>query len=68
MFKFILFFFIFGALWDTLAYYKGNWIIPVEKTLGITIGLMPLEDYLFLLISPYFVITIYNFLNSKFQS
>jgi len=59
------FFFVFGSLWDTFTIYRGGWIIPIEKTLGITIGLMPLEDYLFMLISPYFVITMYKFFTKK---
>ncbi len=67
MFIFISFFFVFGVLWDTITIYRGGWIIPVEKTLGLTIGLMPLEDYIFMLVSPYFVITIYRFLNYKFH-
>lgn len=66
MFMFIGFFFIFGALWDTLTIYRGGWIIPIDKTLGLVIGVMPLEDYLFMLISPYFAITVYKFLDSKF--
>jgi len=65
MLIFISFFFVFGVLWDTITIYRGGWIIPVEKTLGLTIGLIPLEDYLFMLISPYFVITIYKLLDSK---
>jgi lycopene cyclase domain-containing protein len=65
MVKFIGFFFIFGVLWDTITIYRGGWIIPVDKTLGLTLGLMPLEDYLFMLIGPYLVITIYKLLNSK---
>ena len=67
MLVFISFFFVFGVLWDTITIYRGGWIIPVGKTLGFTIGLMPLEDYLFMLISPYFAITIYKLLDSKFQ-
>ena len=68
MFMFMGFFFVFGVLWDTVTIYRGGWIIPVEKTLGFTIGLMPLEDYLFILVSPCFVIIIYKLLDSKFQS
>lgn len=66
-FLFISFFFIFGTLWDTITIYRGGWIIPVEKTLGITIGLMPLEDYLFMLIGPYLVITIYKLIDNKLK-
>ena len=66
MLKFLAFFFVFGVFWDTITIYRGGWIIPVDKTLGITIGLMPLEDYLFMLIGPYLAITIYRLFNSRF--
>ena len=59
--------FIVGVVWDTFAIWRGHWLFPVGKTLGITIGLMPLEEYLFILIIPYFVITIYKLIDSKFK-
>lgn len=62
-----LLFFIIAVAWDSFAIWRGHWVFPVEKTLGITIGLMPLEEYLFALIIPYFIITIYKFADSKFR-
>jgi lycopene cyclase domain-containing protein len=65
-----LFFFCFGVIWDTFAIYRGDWSFPVGKNIGITIGLMPLEEYLFVLIIPYFIITVYklfDFRSSKRQ-
>ncbi len=63
-----LLFFIIGIIWDTLAIWRGHWIFPAEKNLGIVIGLMPLEEYLFALIIPYFIITIYKVIGQKFRN
>ena len=60
-------FFIIGVIWDTFAIWRGHWFFPADKTLGITIGLMPLEEYFFILIIPYFVITVYKLIDSKFR-
>jgi len=61
----ILLFFMIGVLWDTFAIWWGDWIFPDGKTLGIRIGLMPLEEYLFILIIPYSILTIYKLLDAK---
>ena len=60
-------FFLVGVMWDTFAIWRGHWVFPAGKTLGITIGLMPIEEYFFILIIPYFVITIYKLIDSKFR-
>ncbi|OGY93831.1 MAG: hypothetical protein A2406_00560 [Candidatus Komeilibacteria bacterium RIFOXYC1_FULL_37_11] len=59
--------FLIGVAWDTFAIYRGHWLFLPEKNLGITIGLMPLEEYLFMLIQPYFIITIYKLVESKLK-
>ncbi len=63
----VLLFFIIAVAWDTFAIWRGHWIFPAGKNLGIIIGLMPLEEYLFALILPYFIITIYRLIDSKFR-
>jgi len=60
-------FFIFGVLWDTFAIWRGHWIFPQGKNLGVIIGLMPLEEYLFIFILPYFILTVYKIIDSKFK-
>ena len=60
-------FFIIGVLWDSFAIWRGDWIFPQGRNLGITIGFMPLEEYLFILIVPYSVITIYKVIDAKFS-
>lgn len=63
----VLIFFIVGVLWDSFAVYRGHWVFPKNMTLGITVGLLPLEEYLFFLIIPYFILTIYRYIDSKFR-
>lgn len=55
---FVLFF--IGVLWDSLAIARGHWLFPSSHHLGIIIGNMPIEEYLFMLIQPYFVLVIYS--------
>lgn len=66
-FEIVLFFFVFGVIWDSFAIWRGHWSFPGGGTLGVHIGLMPVEEYFFILIIPYFVITIYKLIDSKFK-
>ena len=61
-----LFFFIFGVAWDTFAIWRGHWLFPPGKTLGIKIGLMPIEEYLFILIIPFIILTTYKVMDGEF--
>jgi lycopene cyclase domain-containing protein len=61
------FFFVVGVIWDSFAILRGHWIFPPEKTLGIKIGVMPLEEYFFILAVPYGILTYYKFFDSKFR-
>ena len=63
----VLMFFVFGSMWDSYAIWRGHWVFPVEKNLGIVIGLMPLEEYLFMLIVPYGILTVYKYLDSRYR-
>jgi lycopene cyclase domain-containing protein len=60
-------FLLVGVIWDTFAIWRGHWIFPAGKTLGIKIGLMPLEEYFFILIIPYFILTVYKLIDSKLK-
>ncbi|MFC1622232.1 lycopene cyclase domain-containing protein [Patescibacteria group bacterium] len=61
-------FFVIGVIWDTFAIWRGHWLFPDNKTIGIKIGLMPLEEYLFILVVPYTLITIYTVIHQKFDN
>jgi lycopene cyclase domain-containing protein len=67
-FTIVFLFFIVGIIWDSFAISRGDWIFPAGKNLGITIGVMPLEEYLFILIIPYAILTIYKVVDYKFSS
>jgi lycopene cyclase domain-containing protein len=62
-----LIFFVIGVLWDHLAIWRGHWNFSGQKLLGITIGLMPLEEYLFILIIPFWILTVYKVLDKKLK-
>ena len=65
--EFVAAFLIFGILWDHLAIWRGHWSFPRGGIRYIKIGLMPIEEYLFIFIIPYFVITFYKLIDSKFR-
>jgi lycopene cyclase domain-containing protein len=50
------FLFVFGVAWDSLAVFRGHWIFPGSGLVGITIFLLPIEDYLFMILVPYLVL------------
>lgn len=41
------------ALWDNYAVYSGIWMFPPEKTLGIYLWYVPLEEYMFFFLQTY---------------
>ncbi len=60
-------FFIIGVVWDWYAILRGHWVYPPTSNTGVFIGLMPIEDYFFMLVIPYFIITIYKLMDSKYR-
>ncbi len=53
---------IIGTIWDNFAIYRRHWIFPGDGTVGINIGLVPVEDYIFSLILPFTVLVLYKVL------
>lgn len=61
-----LVFLIIGTVWDNFAISRGHWSFEGSTGLiGIRIGLIPLEEYLFFLIIPYFILTVYKALKKE---
>ncbi len=60
-----LIFFVIGTLWDSFAVYRGHWSFNGTGLIGLTIGYLPIEEYLFFLIIPYSIITFYRILQKK---
>ncbi len=58
----VLVFFVIGVLWDHFAIFRGHWNFSGQGLVGIKIGLMPIEEYLFILIVPFWIITTYKLL------
>lgn len=56
-------FLIVGVVWDSYAVWRGHW--SFDKILGLKIGLLPIEELLFMLVIPYFVITVYKIITAK---
>ena len=56
---FWLWVFVVGIIWDQYAVLRGHWIYPGKGTLGLFIGKIPLEDYIFMIIVPYAILVAY---------
>ena len=55
--------FITGTLFDFFATYKKIWIFPGNGITGLRIFWLPIEEFFFFLIIPYFVLVLYKVLN-----
>ena len=60
-----LLYLLLGVAWDYFAIYRGHWAFPEGGTLGIYLGLMPIEEYLFLLIIPFWALIMYKVIKGK---
>ena len=49
-----------GVIWDHIAIYRGHWSFGKKFLLGPHIGLMPIEEFSFGIIMPYFGLVIYK--------
>jgi len=49
-----------GSAWDTFSIYRGYWSYKQQFFIGLKIGLMPLEEYLFMIVVPFLTLVIYR--------
>lgn len=63
---FSVIFLILGYVWDAYCVSHGDWTFSNSHILGIWIGGLPLEEYLFFVIVPYGCISVYKIVNEKF--
>ncbi len=61
------FFFVVGVAWDTYAVTSKHWIFPGDGLIGYHIGVLPLEEYLFILIVPFWILTAYKVWDKKIK-
>lgn len=52
--------FLVGTIWDNFAVWRGHWFYPGKGILGIFVGLIPLEDYVFAIVTSYTVLVLYK--------
>ncbi len=52
---------------DIYAVRHGVWKFPGDGILGLHILGLPIEEYLFMLVIPYFVLVVYKFIDNKFS-
>jgi len=56
---------VIGILWDYFAIWQRHWIFPGDGLIGIRIFGLPIEEYLFAFIIPYFALTVYRIYKKK---
>ena len=61
-------FLIFGYIWDKYCVSHGHWVFNSNHILGIWIGGLPLEEYLFFVIVPYGSISVYEIVNKFLET
>lgn len=57
-----------GTIWDQIAISRGHWSFEEEFLLGPHIGLIPIEEYGFALILPYFGLVVYRIVGKCLKS
>lgn len=53
------------TIWDNFAIFRGHWGFGDKFLLGLKIGYMPIEEYLFVIIFPYLGLVIYKIFDKK---
>ena len=57
--------FVIGSALDSYALLRGFWSYQSQFFVGIKIGIMPLEEYCFMLVIPFLTIVIYRLAGEK---
>jgi lycopene cyclase domain-containing protein len=54
-----------GVVWDSYAILRGHWTFGKQFFVGIKLGVMPVEEYLFMLIIPFSVLVLHKIVTEK---
>lgn len=54
-----------ATIWDQFAISRGHWMFNPKYLLGINLGSMPLEEFLFVIVLGYFALTFFKILEKK---
>lgn len=57
---------ILGIIWDRCAIWRGHWSFGNKFLMGPRLGLMPIEEYAFGIVMPYFGLVIYRVVEKQF--
>jgi lycopene cyclase domain-containing protein len=57
--------FVIGSALDSFALLRGYWSFEQHFLVGIRIGVMPLEEYLFMLVIPFLTLIVYGIAREK---
>jgi lycopene cyclase domain-containing protein len=60
-------FVIVGTIWDSYSVSQGHWFFNEESLIGIKLGILPIEEYLFFIVVPYFCISVYKLMEKRFN-
>jgi lycopene cyclase domain-containing protein len=52
--------FVIGSLWDSYTIFRGYWSFTDDFFVGLSFGLMPLEEYLFIIVVPFLTLVVYR--------
>jgi len=63
----VLAFVVLAAPWDALAIKAHHWIFPGQGILKIYVGVIPIEEFLWYIIVPYFSLTVYKTIHVVFD-
>ena len=59
--------FLIGVVWDYFATYRNHWVFPGSGLLGLRIYGLPIEEFMFFLIIPYFTLVLYKTFSVKLR-
>ena len=59
--------FLLCLAWDYYATWRGHWSFNGPGLIGIRIGWLPIEEFLFILIMPFWAITFYKLMDQKLK-
>lgn len=65
MFLTIFLIFFTGSIWDYIATSRNHWVFPGPGLIGIKLFGLPIEEFMFFLIVPYFGFVLKEFIKSK---
>lgn len=57
---------LLATIWDQIAISRGHWSFKEEFLLGLKIGHMPIEEFLFVVVLAYFALTLHRIVEKKF--